>query len=173
MDRTTWLRMHSPVSRLMLCSLVHLQLSTLLLWLRHRPPTHRFELSSPPHLLLWSWKLLLWLTLALPSTVTCPQENNAPWFHWHGDEPCLILFMVCRTQESELPRSSSRHGSSGLVSMLTFVAGLVPVYGANVQRFSDIPPPHSHPFQPLLLVLMSSTLTLSDHFHPHVDSLTC
>lgn len=27
------------------------------IWLRHRPLTHRFELSSPPHLLHWSWKL--------------------------------------------------------------------------------------------------------------------
>ena len=57
-----------------------------------------------------------------------------------------------------------------------FTAGLVPVYSANVPRFSDTLPPHSLLSQPLMLVLMSSTLTLLDYFHHHKDShilLTC
>ena len=60
--------------------------------------------------------------------------------------------------------------------MRMFTAGLVPVYSANVPRFSDTLPPHSLLSQPLMLVLMSSTLTLLDHFHHHKDShilLTC
>ena len=81
--------------------------------------------------------------------------------------------MVSLIQESGLPRSSSPPDSYGRVSMLMFAAGLVPVYGVNVPRFSDTPPLHSHPSQPLLLVLMSSTLTWLDHCHHHEDSLTC
>ena len=165
--------MHSLVSRLTLCSPVNHPLWTLLLWLRHRPQTHRFELSSPLHLLHWSWKLSHWLTLTPHSTVTRPQEHNALLSHWHGDALCLTLFMVCLIQESEQPRSSSLPGSYGLVSMLMFAAGLDPVYNVNVPRYSDTPPPHSHPFQPPMLVLMSSTLTWLDHFHHHGDSLTC
>ena len=60
--------------------------------------------------------------------------------------------------------------------MRMFTAGLVPVYSANVPRFSDTLLPHSLLSQPLMLILMSSTLTLLDHFHHHEDShilLTC
>ena len=51
-----------------------------------------------------------------------------------------------------------------------FAAGPVPVYSANVPRLSNTLLPHSLPFQPLMLVLMSSTLTLSDHFQNHEDA---
>ena len=127
-------------------SLANHPLWTLLLWLRHRPLTHRFELSSPPHLLHWSWKLSHWLTLAPHSIVTRPQEHNALSSHWHGDVLCLTPFMVCPIQESEQPRSSSRPGSYGLVSMQMFAAGPVPVYSASVPRSNDTLQLHSLPF---------------------------
>ena len=154
--------MHSPVSRQTPYFLVNHPLWTLLLWLRHRPLTRRFELSSPLHRLLSLWKLFRCLTQASLSTVTHPQENNALLFHRHGDAPCLTHYMVFLIQESERPRSSSLPALFGLASMLMFAAGLAPVYSVNVLRSSDTPQPHSHPSQPLMLVSMSFTLTLLD-----------
>ena len=126
-----------PVLRLICYSLVNHPLWTLLLWLRHTPLTHRFKLSSPPHLLHWLWKLSHWLTLAHHFTVTRPLEHNTPSSHWYGNVLCLTPFMVCLIQESEQPRSSLQSSLYGLVSMQMLTAGLVPMYSASVPRFGD------------------------------------
>ena len=65
--------------------------------------------------------------------------------------------MVCPTQESEQPRSSSLAGLFGLVSMPMFAGGPALVYSVNVPRSTDTPLPRSHPFRPLMLVLMPFT----------------
>ena len=164
---------HSPVSSLTLCSPVNHPLWILLLWLRCRPLTHRFERYSPLHPLLWSWKLSHWLMLTPHSTVTRPQEHNALLSHWHGDARYSTCFTVCLIQESERPKSSSLPDSYGLVSIPMYVTGLALAYSVNVPKFSDTPPPHSRPSQPPMLVLMSSTLTWLDFFHHYEDSRIC
>ena len=152
--------MHFPVLRPMRYSLVNHPLWTLLLWLGHRTLTHKFKLSSPPHLLHWSWKLSHWLTLALHFTVTRPQEHNTPSSHWHANVLCLTPFMVCPIQESEAPEA---HYVAVCMAWYVRRCLLLDPFLCTVPMCQDsatLYRPTMHlPSQTLMLVLISSTLT--------------